>query len=281
MNERPSGDRPLAGRTAFVSGSTRGIGKAIALRLARAGANIGITGKTGHPHTRLDGTIFSAAEEVVAAGAQALPLRLDVRHESEIEASVREAVRVFGGIDLLIHNAGAIDLRGIDELPAKKLDLLHGVNVRGTYLLTRAALPFLRRSEWAHVVALAPPLHLGPEWFAHHLGYTLSKYGMSLVVYGLAERLRGHPIAVNALWPRTLIATAAIEYELGGPEQLRRTRHPRIVSDAVYHIVTAHPGARTGCFLSDEEVLLEAGVTDLDRYAVDPSSPLEKDIFID
>jgi citronellol/citronellal dehydrogenase len=269
----------LRGRTLFITGASRGIGRAIALRAARDGANVAIAAKTEHPHPKLPGTIHTVAAEVEAAGGRALPLVVDVRSEQAIDAAVAATVSAFGGIDACVNNASAIQLTGTLQTEARRFDLMHQVNTRATFLTSRACLPHLLRSENPHILTLSPPLDLSPRWFGPHLAYSLSKYGMSLCVLGLAEEFRAAGVAVNALWPRTAIATAAVEM-LGGAALVTASRHPEIMADAAHHILTRPARALTGRFLIDEDVLREAGITDLDRYAVSPGTPLAPDLFI-
>lgn len=269
------------GKTAFITGASRGIGKAIALKLASEGANIIVAAKTTEPHPRLDGTIFTAAEEIEKAGGKALPLPLDIRQEERIEEVVKEAADHFGGIDILINNASAISLTGTEQTEAKRFDLMHGINVRGTFFVSRACIPYLRQSANAHILNLSPPINMNPKWFSKHLAYTMSKYGMSMVVMGLAEELRKDKIAVNALWPRTTIATAAVQNLLGGDALAQMSRKPEIVADAAA-LILARPSADcTGNFFIDEAILAEAGITDLVHYAVNPAQPLYPDLFVD
>jgi citronellol/citronellal dehydrogenase len=269
----------LRGRTVFVTGASRGIGRAIALRAARDGANVVIAAKTAAPHPKLPGTIHTVAREVEAAGGRPLPVEVDVRQEEQVDRALAAAVERFGGIDVLVNNAGAIRLTGTADTPIRRFDLLIDVNVRATFLCTRGCLPHLRRSANPHVLVLAPPIDLDPRWLAPHLGYTISKYGMSLCVIGWAEELKPDGIAVNALWPATTIATAALS-ELGGVVRPEECRQPEIVADAAHWIVTREGLEVTGRFLLDERVLLDAGVTDLSVYAVRPETPLRVDLFL-
>lgn len=271
----------LKGKTAFITGGSRGIGKAIALRLAAEGVNIALVAKTAEPHPKLEGTIFTAADEVRGAGVEVLPFALDIRDEAAVERAMAEAAERLGGIDLLINNASAISLTGTEATEPKRYDLMHDINVRGTFFTSRAALPYLRRSAHAHILNLSPPLDLQPKWFAPHLAYTMSKFGMSLIVLGLSEELRAAGIGVNALWPRTTIATAAVRNILGGDALIRMSRHPAIVADAAAAILSRSPKECTGNFFIDEEVLRAAGITDFTRYAVDPSAPLQPDLFLE
>ncbi len=271
----------LKGKVLFITGASRGIGKAIALRAARDGARIVIAAKTVEPHPKLPGTIYTAAEEVRAAGGEALPIPVDVRFEDQIQQAVEQAVAHFGGIDILVNNASAIYLAGTLETPMKRFDLMHQVNVRATFACSQACLTHLMKAENPHILVLSPPLKLEPRWFAPHLAYTLSKYGMSMCVLGMAEEFREAGVAVNALWPRTTIATAAVRNLLGGEEMVRRSRKPEIVADAA-HVILTQPSRRcTGNFFIDEDVLRQVGVTDFTPYAVDPSvGELMPDLFV-
>jgi len=274
----------LEGRTLFITGASRGVGLAIALRAARDGANVVVAAKTETPHPKLPGTIHAAAQEIVAAGGQALPVATDIRDEGSVEAAVAAAVKRFGGIDILVNNASAIALAGTLELPLKRYDLMQQVNTRGTYLCSQKCLPHLLAADNPHVLNLAPPLNLQPHWFASQVGYTIAKYGMSMCVLGMAEEFRSQGVAFNALWPRTLLKTAAVDNLLGGPRMSARGRHPEIVADAAHCILTRDAGGCTGNFFIDEEVLREAGVSDFLRYQVDPELPesqLAVDLFLD
>jgi len=273
----------LHGKTIFISGASRGIGLAIAKRCAADGANIAIAAKTVEPDPKLPGTIHSAAQEIEAAGGHALALQVDIREERQVVEAARQTAEKFGGIDILINNASAISLTPTEATPMKRFDLMFGVNVRGTYLCTQACLPYLKRSAQqqrnAHVLTLSPPLAMNPRWFAPHVAYTMAKYGMSMCVLGHAEEFRPHGIAVNALWPRTVIATAALQMIPGvKPEHCRSAD---IMADAAYAILTADAATTTGNFFIDDEVLRKAGVTDFDRYAVVPGSKqLLPDLFL-
>jgi citronellol/citronellal dehydrogenase len=270
----------LHGRTLFISGASRGIGKAIALRAAADGANVVVAAKTAEPHPKLPGTIYTAAEEIEAAGGRALPVQMDIRDEAQVYAAVAAGVERFGGIDVLVNNASAISLTGTLETPMKKFDLMWGVNARGTFLCSQACIPHLRRSPNPHVLTLSPPLNLNPRWFAHSLAYTISKYGMSMCVLGMAEELKADGIAINALWPRTAILTAALQ-ALGGVVRPELCRKPEIVADAAYLILTRDSRCCTGNFYLDDEVLAAAGITDLERYAIQPGHELFPDFFLD
>lgn len=268
----------LAGKTLFITGASRGIGLAIALRAARDGANIVIAAKSGVPNPKLPGTIHTAAAEVEAAGGKALALKVDIREEDQVRAAVTQAVERFGGIDIVVNNASAIWLAGVEGTPMKRFDLMHQVNTRGTFLVTQACLPHLKKASNPHVLMLAPPPNLDPKWFAPHTAYTIAKYGMSLCVLGMSAEFAPLGIAVNALWPRTVIATAAIAMIDGvKPEQCRR---PEIVADAAHALLTRPAAQCTGRFAIDEDVLREAGVRDLDSYAYKIGSPLLPDLFL-
>jgi citronellol/citronellal dehydrogenase len=269
----------LRGKTLFITGASRGIGKAIALRAARDGANIAIAAKTAEPHPKLPGTIYTAAEEIEKAGGKALPLQVDIRDEDQVQAAVRQTAEAFGGIDVLVNNASAINLTGTLETPVKRFDLMWGVNARGTFVCSQACIPFLQKAANPHILTLSPPLNLDPKWFKSHTAYTIAKYGMSLCVLGMAEEFKRDGIAVNALWPRTVIATAAIAM-LGGAVQPERCRTPEIMADAAHVILTRDSRAATGKFFIDDEVLAEAGITDLSKYAVKPGEPLLHDLFL-
>jgi citronellol/citronellal dehydrogenase len=270
----------LHGKTLFITGASRGIGKAIGLRAARDGARVVIVAKTSAPHPKLPGTIHSAAEEMRAAGGQALPLAVDIRDEAQVREAVAEAVAAFGGIDILVNNASAIQLTGTLETPMKRFDLMHQVNARGTFLCSQACLPHLRRAANPHILNLSPPLNLEARWFAPHVAYTMAKYGMSLCVLGMAEEFRRQGIAVNALWPRTAIATAAVRNLMGGAETVRHCRRPEILADAAHAILCRDSRGCSGNFFLDEDVLRGEGMTDLSAYRADPATP-EADLLPD
>ncbi len=270
---------PLAGKTILITGASRGIGKAIALRAARDGANIAILAKTVQAHPKLPGTIQETAAEIEAAGGQALALKTDIRDEREVEQAIQQTLERFGGIDALVNNASAISLTGTLETPIKRFDLMFGVNVRGTYLCSHLALPALLKSANPHILNLSPPLNMNPRWFRDHVAYTMAKYGMSQCVLGMAEEFREAGVAVNALWPRTAIATAALAMIPGLDP--RQCRQPEIMADAAHWILSQASRSLTGQFLIDDEVLARAGVNDLSAYAVEPGQPLLPDFFLD
>jgi citronellol/citronellal dehydrogenase len=271
--------RNLQGKTLFITGASRGIGRAIALRAAADGANVVIAAKTSEPHPKLPGTIHSVAKEVEQAGGSALPIQLDVRDEEAIEAAIETSVAQFGGIDVLINNASAIALTGTLETPLKRFDLMQTVNVRATFACSRAAIPHLRRAANPHILNLSPPLNLDQKWFSGHVAYTMSKYGMSMCTHGMSEEFRQDGIAVNSLWPRTAIATAAIRMLLS-EHGVAASRRPEIVADAAWSIVTRDSRSYSGNFAIDEDVLREEGVTDFDHYAVSPGADLLPDFFL-
>jgi len=270
----------LEGKTVFITGASRGIGKAIGLRAARDGANVVVAAKTTVPNPKLPGTIFVAQEEIEAAGGRALAVACDVRDEEQVRAAVAAAVERFGGIDVLVNNASAIYLAGTESTPMKRYDLMQQVNARGTFLCTQACLPHLSKAVNPHVLMLSPPLSIRARWFAPHVAYTIAKYGMSMCVLGMAEELKERGIAVNALWPRTVIATAALNL-LGGDETAKHGRTPEIVADAAHAIVTRPSRECTGNFFIDEDVLRGEGVADFDRYAVRKGEALMRDLFVD
>ena len=272
--------RSLAGKTLFITGASRGIGLAIALRAARDGANIVVAAKTAEPHKHLPGTIFSAADAIEQAGGHAMPIVVDVREEASVMAAVEEAVQRFGGIDICINNASAINLTGTLQTDMKRYDLMHQVNLRGTFLTSKACVPHLKRATNPHVLNLSPPLDMSPRWFGSHVAYTMAKYGMSMCVLGMAEEFKPDGIAFNALWPRTGIATAAIQFALAGEEGLKHCRTVEIMADAAHAILTRDARSCTGNFFIDDLVLADEGVTDFDQYRVDPTKPLMPDFFV-
>ncbi|HEY0778014.1 MAG TPA: NAD(P)-dependent oxidoreductase [Gemmatirosa sp.] len=271
----------LAGKTVFITGGSRGIGLAIALRAARDGANVVVAAKTDAPHPKLPGTVHSAAAEIEAAGGRALGIVCDIRAEEQVQAAIARTVEAFGGIDVLVNNASAISLTPTPDTPVKRYDLMQEVNARGTFLCTQLALPHLRRAANPHVLTLSPPLDMRPRWFAGHVAYTIAKYGMSMCTLGMAEEFRAEGIAVNSLWPLTAIDTAAVRNVLGGDRMARMSRTPEIVADAAHAILTRPARECTGRFLIDEEVLREAGVTDFASYAPHAGGgPLVADFFV-
>jgi citronellol/citronellal dehydrogenase len=290
----------LAGKTLFITGASRGIGLAIALRAARDGANIAVAAKTAEPHPKLPGTIYSAAAEIERAGGKALPMVVDVREETSVAQAVKQCADTFGGIDICINNASAINLSGTEQIDMKRYDLIQQINTRGTFVTSRACLPYLKKAANPHILTLSPPLQLKPQWFASHLAYSLSKFGMSLcmlgladytgyamakfgmslVVLGLAGELRGK-VGVNALWPRTTIATAAVEFALGGTAMLARSRTPAVMADAAHAILSRPARQCTGQFFIDDAVLYDEGVRDFEPYSVTPGSVLFADLFVD
>ncbi len=270
----------LAGKTLFITGASRGIGLAIAKKAASEGANIAIAAKTAQAHKHLPGTIYTAAEEIEAAGGNALPLIVDIRHEDQVQAAVQATVEKFGGIDICVNNASAISLTQTESTEMKRWDLMHQVNARGTFMVSKACIPHLKKSDNPHVLMLSPPLDLKPKWFAGHVAYSMAKYGMSLSVLGMAEEFRTDGIAFNALWPRTAIATAAVEFALGGDEMMKSSRKPDILSDAA-HMIFCKPAKNfTGNFLIDDNFLFENGITDFEKYRVDPKRKLVVDFFV-
>lgn len=278
MGERPTG---LRGKTMFITGGSRGIGLAIALRAARDGANVVIAAKTAEPHPKLPGTIYTAAAEIRKAGGEALPVVCDIRSEEQVEDAVRRGVETFGGIDICVNNASAISLEPTARTTLRRFDLMHQVNTRGTFLVSKTCLPHLEKADNPHILNLSPPLDMQEKWFAPHVAYSIAKYGMSLCVLGMAGEFRQKGIAVNALWPRTTIATAAVQNLLGGDEIVRRSRKPEILADAA-HVILSKPSREfTGNFCIDDETLESVGVTDLSRYAVEPSAELVPDFFVE
>ena len=272
----------MKNRTVFITGGSRGIGRAIALACAREGANVVIGAKSDEPHPKLPGTIHSVAEEIRQAGGQALPLVLDVRDEKLVRQRIDEAANHFGGIDALVNNAGAIKLTGVENLKVSRYDLRHQVNARAVFLCSQAALPWLKESDQAHILSLSPPLNLDTRWFAQYGPYTTTKYAMTMLSMGMAEEFRRYGIAVNTLWPKTLIATAAIEFEVGGPQMMAQGRKPDIMADAALSILSRPAGAMTGQSLIDEDVLRADGLTDFEHYRYQAGDkPLLPDLFLD
>lgn len=269
----------LAGKTLFITGASRGIGLAIALRAARDGANVAIAAKTAEPHKHLPGTIYTAAEEIEAAGGKALPLIVDVRNEASVYEGVEKCVAAFGGVDICVNNASAIQLTGTEATEMKRFDLMNQVNARGTFLTSKACIPHLKKAANPHVLALSPPLDLAPHWFGRHVAYSMAKYGMSLCMLGMSDEYRGQ-IAFNGLWPRTGIATAAIQFALAGDEGMKMCRTPEIMADAAYAIFNKPAAEFTGNFLIDDSFLYDEGVRDFDHYRVDPTRPLMPDFFV-
>ena len=272
--------RSLQGKTLFISGASRGIGLAIAVRAARDGANIVIAAKTAEPNPKLPGTIYSAAEEIERAGGKALPCVVDIRSEDQIQAAVKQVVDRFGGIDILVNNASAIHLSGTLQTPMKRYDLMHQINVRGTFACSQACLPHLLKAENPHILNLSPPLNFEARWFAPHVAYSIAKFGMSLCVLGMAEEFRSDGVAVNALWPRTTIATAAVNNLLGGETIMRGSRKPDIMGDAAHFVLTRPSRSCTGNYFVDDEVLASEGITNLDHYANVPGEMLIPDFFV-
>ena len=270
----------LNGKTLFITGASRGIGLAIALRAARDGANIAIAAKTDTPHPKLEGTIHTAAAAIEAAGGRALPLLVDVRDEDSVAAAIARTAETFGGIDIVVNNASAISLTRTPETEMKRFDLMHGINTRGTYMVSKYAIPHLAKAENPHIVMLSPPLDMAEKWFAPHLAYSIAKYGMSLCVLGLAGELKRQGIAVNALWPRTTIATAAVRNLLGGEALMQASRTPEILADAAHALFCQSAREITGRFLIDDTFLAEQGVTDFSKYRVTPGIPLAPDFFV-
>lgn len=272
----------MTGRTVFISGASRGIGRAIALKLAARGANIVILAKSVTEDPRLGGTIHSVAEEVNSAGGRALAIPCDIRDEGQVLNAIREAIALFGGIDVVINNASAISLTSTEQTEIKRFDLMHDINVRGTFFLTKSCIPFLKNStKNPHIITLSPPLNITPKWLATALPYTITKYTMSMMALGWAEELKGSKVASNALWPATTIATAAVKNLLGGDMLIQRSRKPEIIADAVNYILNQPSDTYTGQTLIDEQVLKAAGITDLEQYAIVPGGPLQNDLFLD
>ncbi len=270
----------LNGKTLFITGASRGIGLAIGLRAARDGANVVIAAKTAEPHPKLEGTIYSAAEVIEKAGGKALPLMVDVRDEESVKAAMAKAVETFGGIDIVVNNASAINLARTADIDMKRYDLMNQINTRGTFMVSKFAIPHLAKAANPHILMLSPPLDMSEKWFAPHLAYSIAKYGMSLCVLGLAGELRPQGIAVNALWPRTTIATAAVNNLLGGDALMKASRTPDILADAAHMIFTTPAKELSGQFLIDDTFMHARGVSDFDQYRVDPSQPLAPDFFV-
>lgn len=269
----------LRGKTLFITGASRGIGLAIALRAARDGANIAIAAKTEQPHPKLPGTIHTAAAEVVQAGGQALPLTVDVRDEEQVKAGLARTAETFGGIDIVVNNASAVQVTPVEQTDMKRYDLMNGVNARGTFMVSKFAIPYLEKAENPHILMNSPPLDMKEKWFAPHTAYSMAKFGMSMVVLGLAGELRQKGIAVNALWPRATIATSAIQNLLGGDQVMRMSRKPEIMADAAYAVFNKKAADFTGHFLIDDTFLYAEGVRDFDQYRVDPTQPLAEVFF--
>ncbi|MCU0396373.1 MAG: NAD(P)-dependent oxidoreductase [Chitinophagaceae bacterium] len=273
---------PFQNKTVFITGASRGIGKAIALKLAADGANIVVASKSVTEDPRLGGTIYSAAEEIEAAGGKALPIQLDIRDEVASRAAIEQAAAHFGGLDILVNNASAINLLPTEKTEPKRYDLMHDINVRGTFFLCQAAIPFLKKSTNAHILNLSPPINMQPKWFAGHLAYTMSKYNMSMIAYGLSAELKPYRIAANTLWPKTTIATAAVNNLLGGEMLMNMSRTPQIVADAAWYILQQPADKCTGNFFTDEAVLQAQGITDLSGYAHVPGNTrFYPDLFVD
>lgn len=270
----------LKGKTLFITGASRGIGLAIGKRAAADGANVAIAAKTAEPHKHLPGTIYTAAEEIEAAGGKALPLICDIRFEDQVATAVKATADTFGGIDICINNASAISLTGTEATEMKRWDLMHSINARGTFLVSKACIPYLKKSANPHVLMLSPPLDMSPKWFGGHVAYTMAKYGMSMCVLGMAEEFKSDGIAFNALWPRTAIATAAVEFALGGDAMVKGSRTVDILSDAAHLILTKPSRDFSGNFMIDDNFLYDHGVRDFEKYRVDPARKLFPDFFV-
>jgi citronellol/citronellal dehydrogenase len=270
----------LQGKTLFITGASRGIGLAIGLRAARDGANVAIAAKTAEPHPKLPGTIFTAAEEIEKAGGKALPIVCDIRFDDQVHEAVKKTVATFGGVDVLVNNASAISLTGTVDTPMKRYDLMHSINTRGTFLCGQACIPHLAKSANPHILCISPPLNMEQRWFGPHVAYTMAKFGMSMCALGWSAELAGAGIAANALWPRTVIDTAAVRNLLGGEQISSRGRKPEIMADAAHWILTQPSRECTGRFFIDDDVLRGAGVTDLGRYSVTPGADLLPDFFV-
>ena len=273
--------RSLQGKTLFITGGSRGIGKAIALRAARDGANVIIAAKTTTEHPKLPGTIFTAAEEIEQAGGKALPVKTDIRFEDQVAEAIRTGAEHFGGLDIVVNNASAISLTNTEQTPMKMYDRMFDINARGSYLVTQQAIPYLLKADNPHVLNLSPPLNLAQRWFAGFAAYTLAKYAMSVWVLGMSAEFAERGVAFNALWPETAIATAAVRNLLGGQDMVDASRKPEIMGDAAWAVLTREARTCTGNFFTDEQVLAEEGITDLETYAVKPGTPLYKDFFLD
>jgi len=271
----------LTNKNVLITGASRGIGKAIAIKLASEGANVAIASKTVEHHPKLEGTIYSAAEEIDKAGpGKVLALQADIRNDQQISDAVKKTAETFGGIDILINNASAINLSSTEQTEAKRYDLMHDINVRGTFFMSQACIPYLKESSFAHILNISPPLNMERKWFPKHLAYTMSKYGMSMIVLGLSAELKKYRIAVNALWPKTTIATAAVKNLLGGEDLVKHSRKPEIVSDAAFMILSQTFDEGSGNFYIDEDVLRKYGVENFDQYAVTPGVNLMPDLFL-
>ena len=270
----------LKDKTLFITGASRGIGKAIALKAARDGANIAVVAKTKDPHPKLPGTVYTAVEDIESAGGRAIPCITDIRFEKQVYSAINSTVKEFGGIDILVNNASAINLSPTLTIPMNRVDLMYHVNARGTFLCSKLCIPYLKKAENPHILNLSPPLNLDPKWFKNNLAYTMAKYGMSMCVLGMSEEFRNDGIAVNALWPRTSIATAAVKNLLGGESAIKHSRTPEIVADAAYIILNKPSKECTGNFFIDEEVLISHGINDLEKYSINPSKELYQDFYL-
>jgi citronellol/citronellal dehydrogenase len=270
----------LKGKTLFITGASRGIGLAVALRAARDGANVAVAAKTTEPHAKLEGTIYTAAEEIEKAGGKALPLVCDIRFEDQVQAAVAKTVETFGGVDICVNNASAISLTPSTATDMKRYDLMHGINARGTFLVSKTCIPHLKQAANAHILTISPPLDMNVKWFAPHVAYTMAKFNMSIVALGLSGELKADGIAANTLWPRTTIATAAVRNLLGGDALVRRSRTPDIMGDAAHVILTQDARTFTGRFCIDDTLLYEQGMRDFEKYRVDPSLELAPDFFV-
>jgi citronellol/citronellal dehydrogenase len=270
----------LKGKTLFITGASRGIGKAIAIRAAKDGANISVVAKTREPNPKLPGTVYTAVEEINKVGGNGLACIADIRFEDQVKSAVDATIKEFGGIDILINDASAISLTPTLETSMKRFDLMFSVNIRGTFLCSKLCIPYLKKAENPHILNLSPPLNMDSKWFSHHVAYTMSKYGMSMCVLGMAEEFKKDGIAVNALWPRTAIATSAVKNLLGGDSAMKHSRKPEIVADAAYIILTKSSRETTGNFFIDDEVLIEEGITDLGKYSIVPNTRLIPDFFL-